>query len=71
MVRNTSRRYPAELVWMFGEVRGAHVSCWAARAKAAELLENGTWETRPKWLRQAQIRKVPPVGDLHRRSRLR
>jgi len=59
MSGNTSKRYPAELkqraVRMFGEVRGDHVSEWAAMAKVAELLGIGTPETLRKWVRQAEI----------------
>ena len=59
MSGNTSKRYPAELkqraVRMFGEVRGDHVSDWAAMAKVAELLGIGTPETLRKWVRQAEI----------------
>jgi len=63
MVRERVEAVSVELSWMFGEVRGDHVSDWAAMAKAAELLGSGTSETRPKWLRQGEIDKVAPVGD--------
>jgi len=68
MVRERVKAVSVELSWMFGEVRGDHVSDWAARAKAAELLGSGTSETRPKWLRQGEIDKVPQSGTTSKES---
>ncbi len=40
---------------MVGEVRGEHVSDWAAMARVAELLGVGTAETVRKWCRQGEV----------------
>jgi len=68
MVRERVEAVSVELSWMFGEVRGDHVSDWAAMAKAAELLGSGASETRPKWLRQGEIDKVPQSGTTSKES---
>ena len=58
-VRETSRRYPAELreraVRMVAEIRADHDSEWAAMSQVAELLGVGTPETVRKWCRQAEV----------------